>query len=95
MYKRFLSDRKGYKQEFSGVELFDQFARSQMEFINNGCYRCPYAKCQNRTCREPDDVKLHLYQNGFVKGYWYLTSHGEVEPTSYDNVGSSSAQNLY
>ena len=24
-----------------------------------------------------------------------MTSHGEVEPTSYDNVGSSNAQNLY
>jgi len=40
-------------------------------------------------------VRLHLYQNGFVKGYWYWTSHGEVEPTSYNNVGSSNAQNLY
>jgi len=37
MYKRFLSGRKGYRQEFlGGVELFDQFTRSQVEFINNG-----------------------------------------------------------
>ena len=40
-------------------------------------------------------MRLHLHQNSFVKGYWYWTSHGEVEPTSYDNVGSSNTQNLY
>ena len=66
-----------------------------MDFINNGHCRCPYAECQNRAYREPDDVRLHLYQNSFVKGYWYQTSLGEVEPTSYYNVGSSNAQNLY
>ena len=66
-----------------------------MKFINNGCDRCPYAKCQNRTYREPDDVKLHLYQNNFVKEYWYWTSHGETEPTEYGNVGNSNAQNFY
>ena len=54
-----------------------------------------YANFQNRAYKELDDVRLHFYQNGFVKGYWYLTSHGEVEPTSYDNVRSSNAQNLY
>ena len=96
MYKRFLPGRKGYRQEFlDGVELFDEFARSQVEFINNRHYRCPCAKCQNRAYREPDDVRLHLYQNGFVKGYWYWTPHGKVEPTYYDNVGSSNAQNLH
>ena len=96
MYKRFLPGRKGYRQKFlDGVELFDQFARSQVELINNRHYRRSCAKCQNRAYREPDDVILHLYHNNFVKGYWYWTSHGEVEPTSYDNVGSSNAQNLY
>ena len=96
MYKRFLPGRKRHRQEFlEGAELFNQFARSQMEFINHGHYRCPCVKYQNRAYREPDHVKLHLYQNGFVKGYWYWTSYGEVEPTSYDNVRSSNAQNLY
>jgi len=78
-----------------GVELFDQFTRSEMKFINNEHYRCPCAKCQNRAYREPDDVKLQLYQSSFVKGYWYWTSHGEIEPTEYDNVGNNNAQNLY
>ena len=72
MYKRVLPGKKGYRQEFlDGVELFDQFVRSQVEFINNGHYRYPCAKCQNRAYREPDDERLHLYHNGFLKGYWY------------------------
>ena len=58
-------------------------------------YRRPCAKCQNRAYREFDYVKLHLYQNGFFKGYRYWTSHGEIEPTEYANVGSSTQQNLY
>ena len=96
MYEIFLSGRKSYRQEFlEGVEMFDQFARGQTEFINNGHYRCPCTKCGNRAYRAPDDVKLHLYQNGFVKGYWYWTSHGEIEPTEYANVGISNQQNLY
>jgi len=33
MCKRFLPGRKGYRQEFFGVDLFDQIARSQMEYF--------------------------------------------------------------
>ena len=57
MYERLLSGRTSYRQEFlEGVEMFDQFVRCQTEFINNGHYRCPCAKCGNRADREPDDV---------------------------------------
>ena len=30
-----------------GVEQFDAFARFQNEYIVNGVYRCPCAKCKN------------------------------------------------
>ena len=35
MYNRLLPDRSGYTQEFlDGVNEFDQFARTQTEFLN-------------------------------------------------------------
>ena len=40
-------------------------------------------------------MKLHLYQNNFVKDYWYWTSHGEIEAIECDNVWNSNPQNLY
>ena len=27
---------------------------------------------------------MHLMYKGFVKGYWYWISHGEIEPEQYD-----------
>jgi len=36
-----------------------------------------------------------LYQNGFLKGYWYWKCHGETEPTECDKLGNSNSQNLY
>ena len=84
MYNRLLRDRSGYTQEFlDGVNEFDQFARTQTEFLNGGKYRCPCAKCRNRVYLTPDEVKMHLMYKGFVQGYWFWISHGEIEPQEY------------
>ena len=49
MYNRLLPDHSGYTQEFpDGVNQFDQFIRRQIEFRNEGKYRCPCVKCRNR-----------------------------------------------
>ena len=94
LYTRFLSGRKWHRQEFlEKVKLFEQFARSRMKFTNNGHYRCLCVKCQNRAYKVPDNVKLHLYQNSFHKGYWYWPSNGK--PREYGNVGNGNPQNLY
>lgn len=36
--------------------------------------------CKNEKYLTPENVKVHLYKKGFKHGYWYWTSHGEVEP---------------
>ena len=81
MYNRLLLDRNGYTQEFlNEVNEFDAFACRQPDFQSGGKYRYPCAKCKNRVYLTPDDVKMHLMYKSFVKGYWYWTSHGDVEP---------------
>ena len=70
MYNRLLLDRSGYTQEFlDGVNQFDQFARTQTEFLNGEKYKCPCAKCKNRVYLTPNEVKMHLMYKGFVQGY--------------------------
>ena len=45
MYNRSPPDRSSYTQEFlDGVNQFDQFARTQTEFLKGGKYRCPCSK---------------------------------------------------
>ena len=59
------------RDEFiAGVEQFNTFARSQNKYIINGVYRCPCTECKNVKYLAPDDVTLHLYKKGFVRGYW-------------------------
>ena len=85
MYNRFLLDVSGYIQEFlNGVNQFDEFARRQTNFRNGRKYRCPCAKCIKRVYLTPDEIKKHLMYKGFMKGYWFWISHGEVEPQQYD-----------
>jgi len=75
-----LSYRSGYTQEFlNGVNQFDE-----LEFLNGGKYRCPYAKHRNSMYLTPNEVKMHLMYKGFVKGYWFWISHAEVEPQQHD-----------
>jgi len=38
----------------------------------------------------PDEVKMHLMYKGFVQGYWFWISHGEIEPQQYDSGYSNS-----
>ena len=72
MYNRLLPDRSSYTQEFlDEVNEFDQFARTQIEFLNGKKYRCSCAKCKNRVYLTPDKVKMHLMYKGFGKGYWF------------------------
>jgi len=91
MCNRLLSDRSGYTQEFSDkVNQFDEFAHRQTEFLNERKYRCLCAKCINRAYLTPDEVKMHLIYKGFVKGYLFWISHGEIETQQYDFGNSKS-----
>jgi len=90
MYNKFVHNRSGYTQEFlDGVNQFNQFARRQAEFLNGGKYRYPYAKCRNMVYLIPDEVKMHFMYKGFVQGYWFWISYGEIEPQQYDSEYSN------
>ena len=93
MTNRLILGRRGCTHEFiRGVEEFDTFARLQPVYLREGKYRCPCSKCKNKKYLISTEVKVHLYKRGFMYGYWYWTSHGEVEPNVEVNMhhGSSS-----
>ena len=54
-----------------------------------GKIKCPYAKCHNYVRRSRDDVKEHLYKQGFRENYEIWTEHGEKYAPRHD--GSASA----
>ena len=58
--------------------------------MNEGKYRYSCAKCRNRVYLTPDEVKMHLMYKGFVQGYWFWISHGEIEHQQYDSKHSNS-----
>ena len=90
MYHRRNSGGLGLREGFKiGVDCFDEFSRSQHEFLVNGVYRCPCKLCKNTKYLHPETVKIHLYRKGFFLEYLYWTSHGEVEPQSHDEASTS------
>jgi len=59
---------------------FDTFAKNQRVFTLQGVYRSLCAICKNKKFLLAYHVKIYLHRRGFLHGYWYLTSHGEIEP---------------
>ena len=55
-------------------------------YLREKVYRCPCAKCENTKFLSPEEVKVHLYKKGFTSGYWYWTSHGELQPPEGEEV---------
>lgn len=98
MINRLLTSRAGYTQEFiNGVEEFDKFAKTQLVYLEDKTYRCPCALCQNTKFLTSDKVKVHIFRKGFMWGYWYWASHGEIEPVRHgvnDEFGSSSRMQI-
>jgi len=95
MYKWRNPNGHGLRNErFMGVNMFDEFARNQEEYRINKVYRCPCVKCKNMQYITPDIVKSHLYRKGFVKNYWYWTSHREEDNSKVGGASSSQSMNF-
>ena len=87
MVNRLFPNRGGLTPEFvAGVNEFDMFARNLPVYLREKVYRCPCAKCENTKLLPPEEVKVHLYKKGFTSGYWYWTSHGELQPPEGEEV---------
>ncbi|XP_022893387.1 uncharacterized protein LOC111407909 isoform X2 [Olea europaea var. sylvestris] len=82
----FLSDRF-----IGGVEKFIEFAMSRTR--DGDMIKCPCSICKNTRFLIGDDVKFHLYKNGFTRGYTQWNAQGK--PFSFNGpnlVESSTAQ---
>ncbi|XP_070033241.1 uncharacterized protein [Nicotiana tomentosiformis] len=91
MYDRNYPNRGGLKEEFvEGVKGFIAYAKTLLEFRNEGTIRCPCAKCKCIKLLIPEDVKVHLYRKGFRENYYMWTVHGE----NYSNLADVDFQNL-
>ena len=89
MYRMRNPDGHGLRNEWlTGVNIFDEFAQKH-EYRINGVYRCPCVKCKNMQYFTPDVIKSQLYRKGFVKNYWYWTSHGEEDNLEVGGASSS------
>ena len=93
MYKRWLGGGMFNPDYERGVEMFLDFAFSSMENISYSEILCPCMRCANRFSLLRDDVKQHLYYNGFMPAYYTWTAHGENFLSSYvgSEYGSSSS----
>ena len=67
---------------FDGVSSFIQFARAVID--GQGNIPCPCLKCVNFYQISPEDVRIHLLQNGIMQSYIVWHEHGE--PRVSDNV---------
>ncbi|XP_057481452.1 uncharacterized protein LOC130768417 isoform X1 [Actinidia eriantha] len=70
---------------FDGVSSFIQFARAVVD--GQGNIRCPCLKCVNFYQICPEDVRIHLLQNGIMQTYTIWHEHGEQHVS--DNVPHS------
>ena len=70
MYKRWLGGGMLNPDYERGVEMFLDFAFSIMENISYSEILCPCMRCANRYSLPRDDVKQHLYYNGFMLAYY-------------------------
>ncbi|XP_050238000.1 uncharacterized protein LOC126687481 [Mercurialis annua] len=64
---------------FDKVEEFVEFALRHPECKSGAKIKCPCSrrKCRNTNYRDPEDVKLHVLQSGFVEDYQVWVHHGE------------------
>ena len=74
--------------------MFDEFAQNQEEYRVSGVYRCLCVKCKNMQYFTSDVVKSYLYRKGFVKNYWYWTSHAEEDNSKAGGASSSHFMNF-
>ncbi|WJX92366.1 hypothetical protein P8452_74017 [Trifolium repens] len=81
MYYKLIAGRRGYTVEFfQGVKEFLDFACQQPQYLNEGVIKCPCRLCKNERDLTPNEVNVHIRQEGFTPGYWYWTLHGEEVP---------------
>jgi hypothetical protein len=81
MYYKLIAGRRGYTVEFfQGVKEFLDFACQQPQYLNEGVIKCPCRLCKNERDLTPNEVNVHIRQQGFTPGYWYWTLHGEEVP---------------
>jgi len=86
-----MSNRRGYNEAFlEGVDEFMSYA-CQERNLSNGKIRCPCSKCKNLKFFHFEEVKVHLYKEGFIPGYWYWTCHGESDP----NIGVDTNSEIF
>lgn len=76
MYQR-LDGRYLSKEYIRRVEEFIKQTSSNPQVCIDGLMKCPCIKCGNRPWLEVKEIKLHLFQQGFCKGYYRWTYHGE------------------
>ncbi|WVZ01850.1 hypothetical protein V8G54_022656 [Vigna mungo] len=83
MYDCCYSGRRGLKEDFViGVEEFVETARQSQYYAIDGGIRCPCLKCECTRILKDDEVKVHLYQKGFMPNYKIWTFHGEEIPST-------------
>ena len=87
MYDRCHSGRRGLKESFViGVQEFVETARRCQYYALDGGIRCPCIKCECTRILKDEDVKVHLYQKGFMPNYTVWTFHGEEIPSTSNRV---------
>ncbi|GFZ06764.1 DEAD-box protein abstrakt [Actinidia rufa] len=77
-----IADGRISRPYFDGLSLFIQFARAVID--GQGNIPCPCLKCVNFYQISPEDVRIHLLQNGIMQSYIVWHEHGE--PRVSDNV---------
>jgi Transposase family tnp2/Domain of unknown function (DUF4218)/Transposase-associated domain len=97
MYQRFID---GFRNPAFGAEIegFINFALAHDSTERDGDkLKCPcsHVKCRCSSYRSIDDIKLHIWKNGFVSDYYVWSHHGEEDIiSSSENIevgGSSNA----
>lgn len=73
------------------VDDFIEFACSQENVMYDGLLQCPCFKCDNVPLKDPDTVKLHLYQSEFCPNYYQWIYHGEECTNNVTQHGGSTS----
>ncbi|CAL5196102.1 unnamed protein product [Lathyrus oleraceus] len=95
MYDRVYFNRHGLKEEFVfGVKDFVKGILKQPIYKSEGGIRCPCIKCKCLKIRTLNDVRLHLYRDGFQPDYWIWNQHGEVDINVDTSNGSHSSEHV-
>ena len=98
MYDRCYSGRRGLKEAFVfGVNEFVETTRRYKYYALDGGIRCPCIKCECTKIMKDEEVKVHLYQKGFMPNYKVWTFHGEEMPstsTAHENRPASGSNTI-